>query len=100
MEIHLICDEIKPGQSGPEGQSYLPLHVRDKTVCYCLTDGPWWRVEPLQADPRQQQPCFVLYKSVNTKPHFFPSFFVHSLVVLKLGITVFDSMSFMLTWKP
>lgn len=40
MEIHLIHDEIKPGQSAPEGQSYLPLHVRDKTVCYCLTDWP------------------------------------------------------------
>lgn len=49
MEIHLICDEIKPGQSAPEAQSYLPLHVRDKTVCYRLTDWPQWRVSPLQA---------------------------------------------------
>ena len=38
MELHLIRDEIKPGWLAPEGQNYLPLHVRaELTVTVGLT---------------------------------------------------------------
>lgn len=63
----------------PEGKSYLPLHVRDKTVCFCLTDRAPCQLTTVSAGHLPKQKLFLclmrfknryLYLYIWTKPDY------------------------------